>query len=103
MVNGIVTPSLRSLYFGFQGFDPGIEFAHGKGIEILPRQRCQNVIGLARLIFFHIHLRNVDPNPHSVNKDANLLIAFFAAVQHRARSSSQWLRKRANCNPFLLT
>lgn len=100
MVNGVVAPSLRPIYFGFQGFDPGIEFVHGKWIEILPRQRRQNVIGLTGLIFFHVHGRNVDPNAHSVNKDANPLIVFFAAVQHPARYSRLWLRKRANLLRF---
>lgn len=90
MVNGIVPSLLRSMDFRFQGFDPGVQFRNGKRVEILPGYGSQNVIGLARLIFFHVHAGNVDPNTHSVNKDGKLLIPFFAAAQQWLRDSSIW-------------
>ncbi len=84
MVNGIVASLHRPRYFQLQRLNACIQFGHRKWVEILPRQRGQNIIGLFGLIFVHVHLVNVDPNSLSVNKSAGPLIAFYFAVQQFA-------------------
>ena len=57
MVNGIVPSLLRPGDFRPQHVHALIQFGDREWIEILPRQRGQNVIGPARQIFVHVHAR----------------------------------------------
>ena len=67
MINGTFLFSARPLDLGFQGGDPNIEFRDGQGIEILPRQCDQRIVGSSGEAFVQFHAMKVDPAGSDVN------------------------------------
>jgi putative PIG3 family NAD(P)H quinone oxidoreductase len=68
MVNGALTMALYPRDFRFETGDALIELGHRQRIEILPGERGNRIIGLAREILVGIHGPNVDRRTRDVNK-----------------------------------
>lgn len=80
MINGIFYFRFGPGDFAVQNSYAPFQVGHGQGVEILPLQPGQRIIGPFRQIVIHVHQGNVDPQSQTVNKDTHSLMTFLCGA-----------------------
>ena len=65
---GALHVRLDAVDLGLEGLDPLLQFLDRHRVEVLPAERDERVVGLAREEVFEVHGRIVDPSSRQVNK-----------------------------------